>query len=75
MGVTAQQAIAGAVGLAGGFVLAFAGWSSLSIGNRSMFVTTQMVASFGLYVAATPERSRTNVTFFVVGDLCLHLSP
>lgn len=48
MGVTAQEAIAGAIGLAGGLTLALAGWSSLSIGNRSTFITTQLVSSFGM---------------------------
>ena len=46
--VSIVQVIVGCVGIAGGLSLAGAGWSSLTLGNRGSFVTTQFLSSFAL---------------------------
>lgn len=50
MGLTATGIIAAVVGVIGGMSLSFGGWSSLSLGARSLFVTTQFLSAFAMYV-------------------------
>lgn len=50
---TAVEIIASVVGILGGLSLAFGGWSSLSLGARSLFVTTQFISGFAMYVVAS----------------------
>lgn len=47
---TVVEIIASVVGIIGGLSLAFGGWSSLSLGARSLFVTTQFISGFAMYV-------------------------
>jgi cellulose synthase (UDP-forming) len=50
---SAVEIIASVVGIIGGLSLAFGGWSSLSLGARSLFVTTQFISGFAMgFVAA-----------------------
>lgn len=51
MGLTATGIIAAVVGVIGGMSLSFGGWSSLSLGARSLFVTTQFLSAFAMYVS------------------------
>lgn len=46
---SAVEIIASVVGIICGLSLAFGGWSSLSLGARSLFVTTQFISGFGMY--------------------------
>lgn len=61
---SAVDIIASVVGIIGGFVLAFGGWSSLSIGARSLFVTTQFISgiTMGFVVAFTALRNLSSDT-------------
>lgn len=45
---SAAYIVAGAAEIVGGLALAFAGWSSLSIGARSLFATAQFLSGFGI---------------------------
>ena len=47
--VTLGNAVAGAVGIAGGFALALGGWSSMSLGARSLFISVQLLSCFAMY--------------------------
>nr|AFB20349.1 cellulose synthase 3 [Apodachlya brachynema] len=51
--VTAGAAVAGAVGICGGFSMALGGWSSLSLGARALFISTQILSSFAMGFVAT----------------------
>lgn len=51
MGLTGAGIIASVVGILGGVSLSCGGWSSLSLGARSLFVTTQFLSAFAMYVA------------------------
>nr|AFB20351.1 cellulose synthase 3 [Bremia lactucae] len=55
MGLTGAGVIASVIGVVGGLSLSCGGWSSLSLGARSLFVTTQFVSAFamGFVVAFT----------------------
>ncbi|OQR97519.1 cellulose synthase catalytic subunit, UDP-forming, partial [Thraustotheca clavata] len=46
--VTLGGAVAGAVGIAGGFALALGGWSSMSLGAKSLFVSVQLLSCFAM---------------------------
>lgn len=48
MAVTAPEAIAAAVSIACGFFIAFGGWSSISVGNKSMYTMLQVFGGFGM---------------------------
>lgn len=50
MGLTGAGIIASVVGILGGVSLSCGGWSSLSLGARSLFVTTQFLSAFAMYV-------------------------
>jgi hypothetical protein len=44
----AVDIISAVVALIGGLSLSCGGWSALSLGARSLFVTTQFVSTFGM---------------------------
>ncbi|KAF1782816.1 Nucleotide-diphospho-sugar transferase [Phytophthora cactorum] len=48
MGLTGAGIIASVVGILGGVSLSCGGWSSLSLGARSLFVTTQFLSAFAM---------------------------
>lgn len=48
MGVTAQDAILGAVALAGGLALTFFGISSLSVSKKALYSSSQVLAAFAM---------------------------
>nr|AEC45570.1 cellulose synthase 3 [Pseudoperonospora cubensis]QLB37643.1 cellulose synthase 3 [Pseudoperonospora humuli] len=48
MSLTGAGVIASVVGILGGLSLSCGGWSSLSLGARSLFVTTQFVSAFAM---------------------------
>ena len=50
MSLTGAGVIASVVGILGGLSLSCGGWSSLSLGARSLFVTTQFLSAFAMYV-------------------------
>jgi len=51
MGLTGAGIIASVVGILGGVSLSCGGWSSLSLGARSLFVTTLFLSAFAMYVS------------------------
>nr|AFB20360.1 cellulose synthase 3 [Globisporangium violae] len=62
---SAVDIIASVVGIIGGLSLAFGGWSSLSLGARSLFVTTQFISGCAMgfvaaYTAISSLSSDTN---------------
>jgi len=46
--VTLGGAVAGAVGVTGGFSMALGGWSSLSLGAKPLFIATQILSTFAM---------------------------
>ncbi|KAF0690345.1 Aste57867_18276 [Aphanomyces stellatus] len=51
--VTLGAAVAGAVGACGGFALSLGGWSGMSLGAKSLFISVQLLACFGMgFIAA-----------------------
>jgi cellulose synthase (UDP-forming) len=48
MALSGAGIIAAIVGIIGGLSLSFGGWSSLSLGARSLFVATQFISAFAM---------------------------
>lgn len=48
--MTVPDLLVGIVGTAGGLSAALGGWSSLSLGSRSLYTATQILSALGLYV-------------------------
>ncbi|RLN47215.1 hypothetical protein BBJ29_004685 [Phytophthora kernoviae] len=67
MGLTGAGIIASVVGILGGVSLSCGGWSSLSLGARSLFVTTQFLSAFamGFVVAFTAIVSLSNTNEWI----------
>ncbi|KAH7489078.1 uncharacterized protein KRP23_3016 [Phytophthora ramorum] len=62
MGLTGAGIIASVVGILGGVSLSCGGWSSLSLGARSLFVTTQFLSAFAMdlsWLSLRSSRCRT----------------
>ncbi|DAZ92486.1 TPA: hypothetical protein N0F65_012716 [Lagenidium giganteum] len=65
MALGAVGIIASVVGIIGGLSLSFGGWSSMSLGARSLFIMTQFISAFGMgftvaYTAIATLSSDTN---------------